>query len=149
MRKKYGLHGSSLSSIRQVRRFIIDQKEYKINIYINQEQQQLRLLAYPIYTLHISQLTIWFYFRVPGYINFEDPVSEGIPGSRNFYLDSEPGVKLGVWQILPADLEVNYFHYFGSGSNRILINIRIWMSIFKFVVSRSGMRIRHFFNGSG
>ena len=48
----------------------------------------------------------FFYFRLPGYINFSDPESEGLPGSRNFYLESEPGVKLGVWQILPADIQV-------------------------------------------
>ena len=29
-----------------------------------------------------------------------------MPGSRNFYLESEPGVKLGVWQILPEDIQV-------------------------------------------
>jgi len=58
------------------------------------------------YTPWIQRHLVFLPFvKVPGYINFEDPVSEGIPGSRNFYLDSEPGVKLGVWQILPADLE--------------------------------------------
>jgi len=44
------------------------------------------------------------FIKVPGYINFEDPESEGLPGSRNFYLESDPGVKLGVWQILPANI---------------------------------------------
>eukprot|EP00088_Acartia_fossae_P033425 TRINITY_DN34217_c0_g1_i1.p1 TRINITY_DN34217_c0_g1~~TRINITY_DN34217_c0_g1_i1.p1 ORF type:complete len:395 (+),score=56.75 TRINITY_DN34217_c0_g1_i1:196-1380(+) len=43
--------------------------------------------------------------KLPRFIDYEDPESEGIPGGRNFYLYSEPGVKIGVWQILPEDIK--------------------------------------------
>ncbi|XP_023324769.1 monoacylglycerol lipase ABHD12 [Eurytemora carolleeae] len=58
------------------------------------------------YTPWIQRHLVFLPFvRLPGYVNFSDPESEGLPGSRNFYLESEPGVKLGVWQILPADIQ--------------------------------------------
>jgi hypothetical protein len=40
-------------------------------------------------------------------VDFNDPEGEGLPGSRNFFLESEPGVRVGVWQILPAELAVS------------------------------------------
>jgi len=43
--------------------------------------------------------------RVPRVIDFCDPESEGIPGARNFYLESSPGVNIGVWQILPDHIK--------------------------------------------
>lgn len=43
------------------------------------------------------------FVRMPKNINFSDPVTEGLPGTRNLYLDTEPGVKVGVWHILPTD----------------------------------------------
>ena len=29
---------------------------------------------------------------------------QGLPGTKNFYLESDPGVSVGVWQILPVSL---------------------------------------------
>ena len=49
--------------------------------------------------------------RLPGHVHFDNPEAEGLPGSRNFYLESEPGVQLGVWQILPADIQVTKGEY--------------------------------------
>jgi len=45
------------------------------------------------------------FIKLPGYIDFKDPEGMGIPGSRNFYLDSEDNIKLGVWQILPHSIQ--------------------------------------------
>jgi hypothetical protein len=45
--------------------------------------------------------------RWPKNVDFKDPEGEGLPGSRNFYLESEPGVHVGVWHILPAELAVS------------------------------------------
>lgn len=41
------------------------------------------------------------FIRMPKNINFSAPAEEGLPGTRNFYLKSEPGVTVGVWHILP------------------------------------------------
>ena len=63
-------------------------------------------------------------FRYPLHVNFTDPESEGLPGSRNFYLESEPGVRLGVWQILPQDLQVillNGYNQIGYILKRLLL----------------------------
>jgi len=46
--------------------------------------------------------------RLPRYINYEDPETEEIPGSRNFYLNSEPDIKIGVWQILPEQIQASH-----------------------------------------
>jgi len=60
------------------------------------------------YTPWIQRNLVFLPFvRLPGYVDFEDPEGMGIPGSRNFYLESEPGVHLGVWQILPDSIQGN------------------------------------------
>ena len=65
---------------------------------------------------------------MPKNVNFSDPASEvgeqspaetnpwprvlfsmhcplqGLPGTKNFYLETEPGVQVGVWQVLPRSL---------------------------------------------
>ena len=63
---------------------------------------------------------------MPKNVNFSDPASEvgemrpgvlistlrsnatcqlqGLPGTKNFYLETEPGVQVGVWQVLPSSL---------------------------------------------
>ena len=40
----------------------------------------------------------------PKLIDFEDPESEGLLGARNFYLQTEKNVQVGVWHILPRNL---------------------------------------------
>ena len=30
-------------------------------------------------------------------VDYENPAAEGLKGTRNIYLESEPGVKVGVW----------------------------------------------------
>ncbi len=42
--------------------------------------------------------------RWPKNVNFSAPDAEGLPATRNFYLETEPGVKVGVWHILPRSL---------------------------------------------
>jgi len=42
------------------------------------------------------------FIRMPKNINFSAPEDEGLPGTRNFYLETEPGIKVGVWHILPS-----------------------------------------------
>lgn len=64
---------------------------------------------------------------MPKNVNFSDPASEvgepsaaetlglecffpthcqlqGLPGTKNFYLETDPGVQVGIWQILPSSL---------------------------------------------
>ena len=42
----------------------------------------------------------------PKHINFSDPESEGLSGTINFYLETSPKVKVGVWHILPKSLVI-------------------------------------------
>jgi len=44
------------------------------------------------------------YVHWPKLIDFEDPESEGLLGARNFYLQTEKNVQVGVWHILPRNL---------------------------------------------
>jgi len=44
------------------------------------------------------------YVHWPKHINFSDPESEGLSGTVNFYLETSPKVKVGVWHILPKSL---------------------------------------------
>ncbi|KAK7073293.1 Protein abhd12b [Halocaridina rubra] len=40
----------------------------------------------------------------PWSIDFGHPENEGLPGTRNFYVETERDVKVGVWHILPQSL---------------------------------------------
>ena len=40
----------------------------------------------------------------PKHINFNLPEDEGLEGARNFYLETDPNVEVGVWHILPRSL---------------------------------------------
>ena len=40
----------------------------------------------------------------PKLVDFDRPENEGLEGTRNFYLDVEKGVKIGVWHVLPRSL---------------------------------------------
>ena len=42
------------------------------------------------------------WLKWPKNVDFDKPEDQGLDGARNFYLESEPGVKIGVWHILPA-----------------------------------------------
>ena len=42
----------------------------------------------------------------PKHINFSDPESEGLSGTINFYLETSPKVKVGVWHMLPKSLVI-------------------------------------------
>lgn len=54
------------------------------------------------YTPAVQRNMVFLPFvRMPKNINFSSPDEEGLPGVRNFYLESEPGVSVGVWHILP------------------------------------------------
>jgi len=44
------------------------------------------------------------FVRMPKNINFSKPADEGLPGTRNFYIQSESGVSIGVWHVLPQGL---------------------------------------------
>jgi len=54
------------------------------------------------YTPWIQRNLVFLPFvRWPKNVDFSNPAAEGLPATRNFYLESEPGVTLGVWHILP------------------------------------------------
>ncbi|QQP41586.1 Abhydrolase domain-containing protein 12, partial [Caligus rogercresseyi] len=37
-------------------------------------------------------------------------------GTRNFYLETEPGIQVGVWHVLPKSIiDANFWTYFQSG----------------------------------
>lgn len=40
----------------------------------------------------------------PKLVDFDHPEREGLDGAINYYLESEPKMKIGVWQILPKSL---------------------------------------------
>jgi len=57
------------------------------------------------YSPYIQRNLVFLPFlRMPKNVDFSDPASEGLPGTKNFYLESDPGVSVGVWQILPVSL---------------------------------------------
>jgi len=57
------------------------------------------------FTPYIQRNLVFLPFvRWPKNVNFDDPDAEGLPGTRNFYLESEPGVKIGVWHTVPQYL---------------------------------------------
>jgi len=57
------------------------------------------------YSPYIQRNLVFLPFlRMPKNVHFSDPASEGLPGTKNFYLESDPGVSVGVWQILPVSL---------------------------------------------
>jgi abhydrolase domain-containing protein 12 len=49
---------------------------------------------------------LFFFFSVhwPKHIDFDKPENEGLEGARNFYIQTDLKVEVGVWQILPQDL---------------------------------------------
>ena len=62
----------------------------------------------------VSEYVIWEILKIlnllctivrwPWGVNFSEPESQGLVGTRNFYLETEPGVKIGVWHTLPKSL---------------------------------------------
>jgi len=57
------------------------------------------------YSPYIQRNLVFLPFlRMPKNVDFSDPASEGLPGTKNFYLESDSGVSVGVWQILPGSL---------------------------------------------
>jgi len=57
------------------------------------------------YSPYIQRNLVFLPFlRMPKNVDFSDPASEGLPGTKNFYLESDPGVSVGVWHILPVSL---------------------------------------------
>lgn len=54
------------------------------------------------YTPWIQRNLVFLPFvKWPKNVDFNNPAAEGLPATRNFYLESEPGINLGVWHILP------------------------------------------------
>ena len=53
-----------------------------------------------------SDYTFLILVHWPKHINFSDPESEGLSGTINFYLETSPKVKVGVWHILPKSLVI-------------------------------------------
>jgi len=57
------------------------------------------------YTPWIQRNLVFLPFvKWPKNVNFSAPDAEGLPATRNFYLETEPGVRVGVWHILPRSL---------------------------------------------
>ena len=57
------------------------------------------------YSPYIQRNLVFLPFlRMPKNVNFSNPTSEGLPGTKNFYLETESGVSVGVWHILPLSL---------------------------------------------
>ncbi|CAL4058670.1 unnamed protein product [Meganyctiphanes norvegica] len=50
---------------------------------------------------HLVFLT---FVNYPKGIDFDKPENEGLPGTRNFYVETEDNIRVGVWHILPASL---------------------------------------------
>ena len=40
----------------------------------------------------------------PKHVNFDKPENEGLEGTKNFYLETDKDVKIGVWHVLPKSL---------------------------------------------
>ncbi|XP_047473114.1 lysophosphatidylserine lipase ABHD12-like [Penaeus chinensis] len=55
----------------------------------------------PALQRHLVFLT---FVNYPKNVNFDEPEKEGLPGTRNFYIETEIDVKVGVWHILPESL---------------------------------------------
>ena len=45
------------------------------------------------------------FIRMLRKVDFASPKHEGVVGSRNLYLESESGIKVGLWQVLPSSRE--------------------------------------------
>lgn len=45
----------------------------------------------------LKYIFISFSVNYPKNVNFDEPEKEGLPGTRNFYIETEKGVKVGVW----------------------------------------------------
>jgi hypothetical protein len=52
------------------------------------------------FSQHLKLLAVYW----PKHINFNRPDDEGLDGARNFYLETDSNVEVGVWHILPQSL---------------------------------------------
>lgn len=52
-----------------------------------------------------SHIVFLPFIRMMRKVDFTSPKDEGVGGSRNLYLESEPGIKIGLWQVLPSSRE--------------------------------------------
>ncbi|KAL1516906.1 hypothetical protein ABEB36_000739 [Hypothenemus hampei] len=58
------------------------------------------------YSYNFQRTAVFLNFvNVPSHANYEQPEKYGMKGTRNFYITSNDDVKLGVWHILPSNLE--------------------------------------------
>lgn len=57
----------------------------------------LAIISYYIFLLVLSNNLIFIQVRWPVGVNFSDPEGQGLTGARNFYLETEPDVTVGVW----------------------------------------------------
>lgn len=40
----------------------------------------------------------------PKLVDFDHPEEQGLEGTMNFYLESDKGIKIGVWHVLPLSM---------------------------------------------
>ena len=45
-----------------------------------------------------------FSVKWPKSVDFSRPEDQGLEGARNFYLETDPGIVVGIWHILPRSL---------------------------------------------
>lgn len=51
-----------------------------------------------------AKLVFLNFVRMPYFIDLKRPLDQGLNHTRNFYLEPEPGQKIGVWHTVPADM---------------------------------------------
>ncbi|KAF7286424.1 hypothetical protein GWI33_005342 [Rhynchophorus ferrugineus] len=57
------------------------------------------------YSYTLQRYAVFLTFvHVPAFPDYKNPSAYGLKGSRNFYINTDDGVKLGVWQILPENI---------------------------------------------
>ncbi len=51
-----------------------------------------------------NNFIVYFSVKWPKSVDFDQPDEQGLEGARNFYLETEPGIRVGVWHIVPRSL---------------------------------------------
>ncbi|XP_045898275.1 lysophosphatidylserine lipase ABHD12-like, partial [Micropterus dolomieu] len=51
-----------------------------------------------------AKLVFLNFVRMPYFIDLQRPLDQGLNHTHNFYLESEPGLRIGVWHTVPAQM---------------------------------------------
>lgn len=81
-----------------------------------------------IYPQIVNEVTFLARFRWPPFINLSNPEEFNLNWTRSFRLDSAEGVTLGVWHLLPKDLQVTneysdneFINHLSSGKHSVIL----------------------------